>query len=66
MKIFQNDPIKTPFTRIDKIPEFDTSILDDEYVPSQPFDEEKIYYDVKKRNSLILKPKSSGFDPFDF
>ena len=66
VKIFQNDPIKTPFTPYYKIPEIDSSVLEDEYVPSQPFDEEKIYYDVKKRNSLIFKPKSSGFDPFDF
>ncbi|MBR2052747.1 MAG: TraM recognition domain-containing protein, partial [Clostridia bacterium] len=65
VKIFQNDPIKTPFTRIDKIPEFDTTVLEDEYFPSRPFDEEAIYYDVQHRNKIILKPKG-GFDPFDF
>ena len=65
VKIFQNDPIKTPFTAYYKTPEFDTTILEDEYFPSRPFDEEAIYYDVKNRNKIILKPKG-GFDPFDF
>ena len=66
VKIFQCDPIKTPFTPYFKIPEIDSSILEDEYVPSQPFDEERIYYDVKNRNKIIYKSKNSGFDPFDF
>lgn len=65
VKIFQNDPIKAEFTGYYKTPEFDTSILEEEYAPSQPFDEEAIHFDVKNRNKIVLKPKND-FDPFDF
>ena len=64
VKIFQSNPIKVPFTPYYKIPEIDSSVLEDEYAPSQPFDEEAIFYDVKNRNKIVLK--KSGFDPFDF
>ena len=62
---FKPEITLTPFTPYFKIPEIDSSILEDEYFPSRPFDEEAIYYDVHNRNKIILKPKG-GFDPFDF
>ena len=67
VKIFQTNPIKTEFTPYYKTPEFDKSVAEDEYVQCQPFDEQKVFYDIKERNNKILRhSKPTDFDAFGF
>ncbi|MDD4686117.1 MAG: type IV secretory system conjugative DNA transfer family protein [Clostridia bacterium] len=66
VKIFQINPIKTPFTPYYKVPEFDQSKAAEEYVKTQPFNERDLFYDIGERNKVIYKPKMPDFDDFDF
>ena len=66
VKIFQSDPIKTKLTQYFQVKEFALDPVADEYVPAMPFDEQAIFYDIKKRNSLVYKNKPAPFDPFSF
>jgi len=66
VKIFQTNPIKTPLTPYYKTPEFDKTVAQDEYVRCQPFDEEKVFYDIKSRNAKMLKRNKPDFDSFGF
>ncbi|MDD3862650.1 MAG: type IV secretory system conjugative DNA transfer family protein [Clostridia bacterium] len=65
VKIFQVHPIKTGFTPYYEVPEFDKSEISEEYIKAQPFNEAEVFYDIRKRNMLIYKPRSSRFDGFD-
>ncbi|MDD3397238.1 MAG: type IV secretory system conjugative DNA transfer family protein [Clostridia bacterium] len=65
VKIFQTNPIKTPFTPYFKVPEFDQTKIAEEYVQSKPFNEREIFYDITERNKIIYKPKMPNFDDFD-
>lgn len=64
VKIFQTNPIKTPFTPYYKVPEFDQSQAVEEYVQAKPFNEREVFYDIKERNRIIYKPKMPNFDDF--
>lgn len=66
VKIFQNDPIKTEFTPYYNTPEFDKSKMGEEYIEVKPFDEAKIFYDIRERNKLVYKNSSNNFDSFGF
>ncbi|MDD4815624.1 MAG: type IV secretory system conjugative DNA transfer family protein [Clostridia bacterium] len=66
VKIFQTNPIKTAFTPYYKTPEFDKTVAEDEYVKCQPFEEEKVFYDIKQRNAKMLKRNKPDFDSFGF
>ena len=65
VKIFQTNPIKTPFTPYFKVPEFDQTKVAEEYVQARPFNEREIFYDITERNKIIYKPKMPNFDDFD-
>ena len=66
VKIFQSDPIKTKLNQYFQIKELALDPVKDEYVAAAPFDEQGIFYDIKKRNKLVFKPKPTAFDPFSF
>lgn len=65
VKIFQTNPIKTPFTPYYKVPEFDQTKVVEEYVQAKPFNEREVFYDIAERNRIIYKPKMPNFDDFD-
>lgn len=65
VKIFKENPIKTPMTPFFATPQFDKRKAPEEYAPSQSLDESKIYYDINIRNRKVMK-NSSGYDDFDF
>lgn len=65
VKIFKENPIKTPMTPFYATPQFDKRQAPEEYAPSRSLNEDKIYYDINIRNRKVMK-SSTGFDDFDF
>lgn len=65
VKIFKENPIKTPMTPFYATPQFDKRQAPEEYAPSRSLNEDKIYYDINIRNRKVMKT-STGFDDFDF
>lgn len=65
IKIFKENPIKTPMTPFYATPQFDKRQAPEEYAPSRSLNEDKIYYDINIRNRKVMK-SSTGFDDFDF
>lgn len=66
VKIFKENPIKTPMTPFFATPQFDKRKAPEEYAPSQSLNESKIYYDINIRNKKVISNGVSGFDDFDF
>ena len=65
VKIFKENPIKSPMTPFYATPQFDKRQAPEEYAPSRSLNEDKIYYDINIRNRKVMK-SSTGFDDFDF
>ena len=65
VKIFKENPIKTPMTPFFATPQFDKRKAPEEYAPSKSLNENAIYYDINVRNKKVIK-SSSPFDDFDF
>ena len=65
VKIFKENPIKSPMTPFYATPQFDKRQAPEEYAPSRSLNEDKIYYDINIRNRKVMKT-STGFDDFDF
>ncbi|MCI7002791.1 MAG: type IV secretory system conjugative DNA transfer family protein [Clostridia bacterium] len=63
VKIYGQPAIKTHMTQWFRVPNsiFPKDKMQDEYVPAQYFDENKIRYDITARNKKIIKS-----NPFDF
>ena len=66
VKIFKENPIKTPMTPFFATPQFDKRKAPEEYAPSKSLNESKIYYDITERNKKVIRGGSGGFDDFDF
>ena len=65
VKIFKENPIKTPMTPFFATEQFDKRKAPEEYAPAQALNEAKIYYDITARNKKVIR-NSGGFDDFDF
>ena len=67
VSIFKSSPIKSKFTFSYRVPLYDMRPPKDEFTVPHYLNEEKIYYDIQYRNSLVYKPaqKRNKFD-FDF
>lgn len=65
VKIFKENPIKTPMTPFFATEQFDKRKAPEEYAPAQALNEAKIYYDITARNRKVIR-NSGGFDDFDF
>lgn len=66
VKIFKENPIKTPMAPFFATPQFDKRRAPEEYAPSRSLNEEKIYYDINIRNRKVMRSRRGGFDDFDF
>ncbi len=58
---FGNYPFKTYFTPSFKVPLYKIGTMDTKFLSERYFDEQAIFYDIEKRNAMILgeKPKNS-------
>jgi len=67
VSIFKSSPVKSRFTFSYKVPLYSMKPPKEEFVVPHYLNEEKIYYDINYRNSLVFKPaqKKNKFD-FDF
>lgn len=68
VKIFKESPMKVPMTPFFKMDIFDKRKVAEQYVPSKPLDEARIYYDIKIRNRKYVGggDDAGGFGGFDF
>ncbi len=57
--------MRTIFTPYYVNPDYKIPRAPDGHIVGRPFDEHKIYYDIKKRNKIVLKD-DDGDDDFDF
>ncbi len=51
---FGNYPFKSYFTPSFKVPLYKTGVMNTEFLNERYFDENAVYYDIEKRNSLVL------------
>ena len=58
--------MRTTFTPTYKNPDYKFIPTPPGHVVTKPFDEIGTYYDIKKRNKLVLKQDDDGDDDFDF
>lgn len=64
ISIYGDYAMRTTFTQYFNAPQYDQTIKEDEYVPSKYLDKDLIYYDVKRRNNIVLEQDID--DDFDF
>ncbi len=58
---FGNYPFKSYFTPSFKVPLYKTGTMDTEFLNERFFDEHAVYYDVQKRNSIVLDEDEKSF-----
>ena len=63
---YGNYSMRTIFTPTYKNPDYKFIPPANEFALAKPFDEEGTYYDIKKRNSIVLKQNDDDDDDFDF
>ena len=63
---FGNYSMRTTFTPTYKNPDYKFLPLPSGHVIARPFDEDGTYYDIKKRNSIVLKQEDDDDGDFDF
>lgn len=66
INMFGDFSAKTVFTPSYENKDYDFSRNPHVYIPSQFLDQEKVYYDIKKRNQIVLKDDDDDDDGFDF
>ncbi len=65
VSVYGDHAMRTKFTQYFNAPQYDCREKPDEYVPSKYLDREGLYYDIRKRNDIILKSDLDDSD-FDF
>ena len=58
--------MRTTFTPTYKNPDYKFTPSPPGYIVTKPFDEIGTYYDIKKRNEIVLKKDDGDDDDFDF
>ena len=65
VSVYGDHAMRTTFTQYFKSPQYDHSVKEEEYVPSKYLDKEHLFYDIKKRNEIVMHKELSD-DDFDF
>ena len=65
VSVYGDHAMRTTFTQYFKVPQYDHSVKEEEYIPSKYLDKEGLYYDITKRNDIVLKKDLDDSD-FDF
>lgn len=65
VSVYGDHAMRTTFTQYFKSPQYDHSVKEEEYVPSKYLDKEYLFYDIKKRNEIVMHKELSD-DDFDF
>ena len=61
VSMFKEKAIRSTFTFAYKCNHiYNLSLHEDEYIPAKALDEESIYYDIRKRNKLVLNDSNNG------
>jgi type IV secretory pathway TraG/TraD family ATPase VirD4 len=66
VNMFSEYSIRSIFTPTYKCPIYDMKRVPEDFKPSGYLDEKKVYYDIEKRNSVVLEDEDDDDDDFDF